>query len=80
MHNLRTMEIIKINDSITFELLCRDLRKNDLLNNQVQLNGRPGQPQEGVDVFGRNKESGEWFGIQCKVRKNDNLLTKSDIQ
>lgn len=80
MHNLRTMEIAKINDSITFEHLCRDLWKNNSLNNQVQLNGRPGQTQDGVDVFGRYKESGKWFGIQCKVRKDDNLLTKSDIQ
>jgi hypothetical protein len=79
MHDLRTIEIPKITDAIEFEYLCRDLWKNDDINDPVSFNGRPGQAQDGVDIYGRNKVTGDWFGIQCKVRTEGNALTKKEI-
>lgn len=79
MHDLRTKKIKKITDSVEFEHLCRDLWKNEVINDPVSFHGRPGQAQEGVDVYGRNTESGEWFGIQCKVREESNPLRKKQI-
>lgn len=79
MHDLRTVEIPKITDSEKFEYLCRDLWKNEEINESVCFNGRPGQAQEGVDVYGRNTKSGEWFGIQCKVREEGNKLSKNEL-
>jgi hypothetical protein len=39
----------------------------DLLGDMnIQLNGRQGQPQCGVDVFGKDGNSDELYGIQCK--------------
>lgn len=79
MYDLRTIQIPKIDDSVQFETLCRDIWKNNSEFENVDINGRPGQAQEGVDVFGRNSTSGNWFGIQCKVRKTNKYLTKDEI-
>ena len=79
MHDLRTIQIPKIVESVQFELLCRDIWKNDKRNENVNINGRPGQSQNGVDVIGRDISSQNWFGIQCKVRKTGKLLTKKEI-
>jgi len=79
MYDLRSIHIPKIIDDSLFEHLCRDLWKNDKKNELVNINGRSGQSQAGVDVFGRNIESGEWFGIQCKVRKTNRYLTREEI-
>jgi hypothetical protein len=79
MHDLRTVQIPKINDSEKFEYLCRDLWKNETINDPVSFNGRPGQKQNGVDIFGRNTITDEWFGIQCKVREEGNSLSKQEI-
>ena len=79
MHDLRTIDIPRITDSVRFEQLCRDLWKNDDVNDPVSFNGRPGQAQDGVDVYGRNTSTGDWFGIQCKVRTEGSALTKKEI-
>jgi len=79
MHDLRSIHIPKIVDDSLFEHLCRDLWKSDKKNELVNINGRNGQFQAGVDVFGRIIENGEWFGIQCKVRKTNQYLTTEEI-
>jgi hypothetical protein len=79
MRDLRTRKISKITDSVEFEYLCRDIWKNEHINEPVSFHGRPGQAQDGVDVYGRNTETREWFGIQCKVREESNPLNKKEI-
>lgn len=79
MPDLRKVEIPKVTDPGKFEELCRDIWRNDSMNEAVSLNGCSGQNQSGVDVFGRNKETRDWFGIQCKVRAETHLLTKKEI-
>lgn len=79
MHDLRSIHIPKIIDDSLFEHLCRDIWKNDSRYELVNINGRSGQCQAGVDVFGRIVDSGEWFGIQCKVRKTNQYLTREEI-
>lgn len=49
-----------------FELLCRDLFAAEWDDPSAQRNGRQGQPQAGVDVFGLKK--GKQVGVQCKLR------------
>jgi len=54
-----------------FESLCRDLWEDIWgLGSNAQKNGRSGQAQAGVDVYGRN--DGRWIGVQCKQK--DGLL------
>lgn len=77
MRDLNGIKISPIKDSKLFERLCRDLWKNDSSNINVDLYGSFGQEQDGVDVFGRKKNTNKWFGIQCKVRESK--LTKLDI-
>lgn len=80
MHDLRTLNITKIKDGIKFEYLCRDIWKNNKKYDLVEFNGRPGQAQNGVDVFGRKIEDQQWFGIQCKARKDGNKLGETEIR
>lgn len=80
MHDLRTIDIPKITDGEKFEHLCRDLWRNNPDYESIVLNGRKGQTQFGVDVFGRNVKTEEWLGIQCKVKATGQALTKADIE
>jgi hypothetical protein len=58
------------NDPTAFESLCLDLWRGIWNDPNAQKNGRSGQPQAGVDVFGQHE--GKWEGVQCKQK--DGLL------
>jgi len=47
----------------------------------IKKNGRLGQPQNGVDVYGKPKGENEYWGIQCKGKDNytEQKLTESEI-
>ncbi len=51
-----------------FERLCRDLFSRIWNDEGAQRHGREGQPQAGVDVFGRPGRAGTWAGVQCKLK------------
>ncbi|MFH0773693.1 MAG: hypothetical protein V1922_05275 [bacterium] len=51
----------------SFESLCRDLWAEVWNDVNTQRNGRQGQEQCGVDVFGEPKK-GNWFGLQAKEK------------
>ena len=57
------------NDPAAFESLCLDLWQ-EICEGHAQKNGRSGQPQAGVDIFGQ--QQGKWIGVQCKQK--DGLL------
>jgi len=59
------------NDPTAFESLCLDLWR-DIWQDSAQKNGRSGQPQAGIDVFGQHL--GKWIGVQCKQK--DGLLRR----
>jgi tetratricopeptide (TPR) repeat protein len=61
------------NDSTAFESLCLDLWKEIWQDSDAQKNGRRGQHQDGVDVFGH--ENGSVVGVQCK-QKDGRLWAK----
>ena len=65
------------NNPEEFESLCLELWRLLLKDSGAQKNGRSGQPQAGVDVFGRT-EASCWVGIQCK-QKNHLLWTKVTV-
>ena len=53
-----------------FERCCRTLFECILEDPLTQLNGRTGQSQHGVDVYGRRGgDGGPWVGIQCKGKE-----------
>ncbi|MCP3960403.1 MAG: hypothetical protein GY719_21370 [bacterium] len=49
-----------------FEDLCLKLWRPRL--DDAKKNGRAGQPQAGVDIFGRDPTTEAWIGIQCKQK------------
>lgn len=67
--DLGALQIAPPTDWQVFERLSRDLWARVWENPELQLNGRGGQVQAGVDVFGDiKKQSGNAGGIQCKKR------------
>src|SRR5271170_2873771 len=56
-------------DPVAFESLCADLW-GAIWGQTAQKNGRNGQPQAGVDIYGKHGD--DWIGIQCKQK--DELL------
>src|SRR5882724_393567 len=51
-----------------FERLCHRLWIRLWKDRYAQLNGRAGQAQQGVDIFGQIDGSPLWGGVQCKGR------------
>lgn len=78
MTKLRNLKLFPLKDEQEFENLCLALWKRILRDPNAQLNGRKGQRQHGVDLFGRRSETLDWVGVQCKVRSNG-ILTKEDV-
>lgn len=71
-----------------FERLTLDIVKRKWNNHYAERNGRQGQAQSGVDVYGYNFEAQEHTGVQCKKRTwltkpgadaPSNSLTTSEI-
>ena len=65
-----------------FELLCKKLW-GEIWNcpDIIKRNGRSGQKQCGVDIYGTPNGSTEYYGIQCKGKDNYThaQLTKKEI-
>lgn len=63
-----------------FEDLCLKLWRSRLVD--AKKNGRAGQPQAGVDIFGRDPKTETWVGIQCKQRGQwpEKVLTVGEIE
>jgi tetratricopeptide (TPR) repeat protein len=51
-----------------FQTFCCDLWRLIWNDPNTQKNGRSGQPQHGVDVWGRPNQGDEWAGVQCKEK------------
>jgi hypothetical protein len=63
-------------DPIAFESLCADLW-GSIWGQVAHKNGRNGQPQAGVDIYGRYGDN--WIGIQCK-QKDELLRSKLTLK
>lgn len=64
-----------------FEKLCWDLWKKIWEDPSTLRNGRQGQPQQGVDVYGRPQQGNRWAGVQCKGKDNytNQKLTEKEV-
>jgi len=65
-----------------FEKLCHFLWMDLLNDSNIQLNGRQGQAQSGVDVYGRNSSNGIFTCIQCKGKNQNygNVVTEAELR
>lgn len=64
-----------------FESLCKVLWGEIWSSPEIKKNGRSGQEQHGVDVYGVPSNESEYFGIQCKGKDDyaKSKLTKSEV-
>jgi tetratricopeptide (TPR) repeat protein len=67
-----------------FENLCHALWEKEWNCPTIQRNGRSGQRQRGVDIFGRPDGGDKFHGIQCKLKSIDAagrpILTPAEIE
>ena len=65
-----------------FETLCWDLWRSIWNDPETQKNGRQGQAQHGVDIYGRPDEGTDWAGIQCKGKDkySNRTITKTELE
>ena len=65
-----------------FENVCHRLWAEIWNDVNAQKNGRKGQPQNGVDIFGKPLYSKSYDGVQCKDKDNrlGSILTENELE
>ena len=76
---LTDIRLFPISDENRFEDFCLDFFKIKFNDENIELNGRKGQRQNGVDIFCHINNPFEWIGIQCKVKSTGIKLKESEI-
>jgi hypothetical protein len=77
--DLRFIDIPKIENETLLEELAKDILEADELFENVNINGRKGQGQLGIDVYARRVKNSEWIGVQCKVRSTNRSFTEEEL-
>lgn len=62
-----------------FESLCLLLWREEWKSEDIKKNGRTGQNQNGVDIYGHCGVEFEYSGIQCKCKSDGESLTIKEI-
>jgi tetratricopeptide (TPR) repeat protein len=79
MSSLSNTRLLKPKDWQDFERKTRALFACVLADPNTQMNGRTGQPQHGVDIWGyRNGDPNRLVGIQCK--QSDDPVTVAELE
>lgn len=74
------MQIPPPKDWQEFERLCCDLWSRIWGDPSTCQNGRQGQPQHGVDVYGCPQKGGSLAGVQCKGKDNYTNQTLTEVE
>ena len=81
MSLLAATQISKPADEQAFERASVVLWRGLLDDPSVQRNGRRGQRQNGVDLFGIRNDDAAWHvGIQCKLKSEGHFLTEQEVR
>lgn len=62
-----------------FESLCLLLWREEWKSDDLKKNGRNGQAQNGVDIYGHKAGEDTYSGIQCKCKPGNKTLTTEEI-
>src|SRR5438105_893881 len=65
-----------------FEDMLLDLFKAVWKDPHAQKNGRPGQSQDGVDIYGRPEQKDTWAGVQAKKKDQlaASIVTEKELE
>ena len=81
MSLLAATQIPKPADEQAFERASVILWRGILNDPAVQRNGRRGQRQNGVDLFGIRDGNADWqVGIQCKLKSDGHFLSEDEVR
>lgn len=80
MSTFHDVKFLPLKNYEKFENLCLEMWQKKIPT--VQKNGRKGQKQDGVDIFGFIEDNNDlhWIGIQCKVKAAGSTLTKREVE
>ncbi len=80
MPSLYNTSYLRLKDEDEFEELLRDICVLEWNDPRTERNGRRGQPQKGVDIYGQPAWlDGAFYGVQCKLRPSQKQLSKTEI-
>lgn len=81
MNNISNFQFPPPKNWQDFESLCRDLWCEIWKDPNTQKNGRSGQEQYGVDIYGRPNEGKFWAGVQCKGKDSytNKIVTEKEL-
>ena len=81
MSEYTAAQIPKPSDEQTFERCNEILWRCILRDDTVQLHGRRGQEQHGVDLTGlRDDQPERIVGVQCKLKSEGQRLTEAEVR
>lgn len=81
MSLLAATQIPKPSDEQAFERASGVLWRGLLNDPSIQRNGRRGQRQNGVDLFGVRDGNVDWHvGIQCKLKSEGHALSEAEVR
>lgn len=81
MSLLAATQIPKPADEQAFERSSVVLWRGLLADRSIQRNGRRGQRQNGVDLFGIRDRDADWHvGIQCKLKSEGHVLSEVEVR
>ncbi len=81
MSLLAATQIPKPADEQAFERASMVLWRGILNDPAVQRNGRRGQRQNGVDIFGIRDGNADWqVGMQCKLKSDGHFLSEDEVR
>lgn len=63
-----------------FETVMWDLLRGKWQDPHTARNGRQGQSQDGVDIYGQRNGAGGYIGVQCKLRDRNGKVTLPEIK
>lgn len=62
-----------------FETIMCDLLRGKWQDPNAARNGRQGQPQDGVDIYGQRNGAGGYIGVQCKLHGRHGKVTLAEV-
>ena len=81
MSEFAAIQIPKPSDEQAFERCSELLWRCILQDDGVQIHGRRGQRQNGVDLFGiRDGDPNQIVGVQCKLKSDGKILKEDEVR
>lgn len=80
MVNISKLQITALSNWQNFQSLCCELWKKLWNDTYAQKNGRSGQKQKSVNIWGNPNQKDLYQGIQCKKIDINSVISENDVR